>query len=257
MMHWICTNLLIIQHLNQCSCYVQLTLKVPITFKTISDTFSQNTLPLMLTFDSQSHKSSLHISVHISLSAMCSTPLSSYKPLKCTHTVPVWHATITPNKQYFDYFMKPIFTIIFTYLLLLPLTFQCCHVYSWHYLTVKLASRKARTRCCNTNTISMLLNEWKTQIHSYPAFLQISSKCQLRYVQWTTKPPIQPLLMGDLDPHQIHHSFGWSHSPSQTAARLLHIVLQSYATNSPFITMGRPLCASKIAPLHGGIRTPI
>ena len=175
MMPWICTNLLTIQHLNQCSCYVQLTHEVPITFMTWFLTLSAIRTAcwcLHLTRKVTSHHFILLFSVHLSLTAMCSTPLSSYKPLKCTHTVPVWHAMVTPNmnlllKQYFGYFMKPIFTVMLTYLLWLPLTFQCCQVYSWHYLAIKLASEKARTRCCyNTNIISMLLNEWKTQIHS-------------------------------------------------------------------------------------------
>jgi len=153
---------------NQCSCFVQLTHEVPITFKTRFPTISAICSArwcLHLTRKVTSHQFILvfYISVYLSSSTMCSTPLSTYKPLKCTHTVPVWHAMVTPNmnlllKLCSDYFMTPIFTVIFTYLLLLLLTFQCCHVYSWHYLTVKLASEKARTLCCY-NTISMMLNE--------------------------------------------------------------------------------------------------
>jgi len=134
-----CTNLLTIQHLNQCSCFVQLSHVSPINFKTWFRTLSATRGAcrcLYLTCKITSHHFILvfYISVHFSSSTLCSTLLSSYKPLKCTHTVPVWHATVTPNinlllKQYFDYFMTPIFTVIFTYLLLLPLTFQCCHMY--------------------------------------------------------------------------------------------------------------------------------
>ena len=76
-------------------------------------------------------------------------------------------------------------------------------------------------------------------------------------VQWTTKQPIQPSPYGrSRPPHQIHLSFGWSNSLSQTAARLLHMVLQSCATNSPFITIGRHYAPPKLSLSMEGLGPP-
>ena len=97
---------------------------------------------------------------------------------------------------------------------------------------------------------TIMLSSFLTPLEYVSAVIESIEKSNTN--QWTTKPPKLFLPYGAIyRPHQMHHSFGWPHSPSQMAAQLLHMVLQSYTTNSPFITMGHPLCTSKIIPIHG------
>ena len=99
---------------------------------------------------------------------------------------------------YFDYFMTPIFTVIFTYLLLLPLTFQCCHVYSWHYLTVKWDSEKPEHVAAITLTLSPCC--WMNGKHKFTFSLHFSKFHLNANFVMSNEQQNLPFIIGDLDP---------------------------------------------------------
>lgn len=64
--------------------------------------------------------------------------------------------------------------------------------------------------------------------------------------QWTSTPSKTLLLHEGCEPHLTHRSSSRPYLSPQMAAQLLHMLLHSYAINSLFITMDRPIPNPKL-----------